>query len=241
MHTEIRPGVHIYICENCMEAAMYNLIWICLHCGRAYFHLKNITINDGDTIALNGTLITGHSTGTLRLFNNGTLINEGNSPIFNDTIFIGVGEYNITLHYLSDQNYTFSSETFYVNVTAVVIAPDNNPPSFTPNLENQSFVYNNAFAYDMNGTDDVLFGAFVINDTINFKVSDDGLLENNTVVRVGLYTINVTINDRSLVAFVMSRNTSREYTMSGAFGQELLRSEERRVGKECRSRWSPYH
>ena len=22
---------------------------------------------------------------------------------------------------------------------------------------------------------------------------------------------------------------------------ELLRSEERRVGKECRSRWSPYH
>jgi len=24
-------------------------------------------------------------------------------------------------------------------------------------------------------------------------------------------------------------------------GRELLRSEERRVGKECRSRWSPYH
>ena len=25
------------------------------------------------------------------------------------------------------------------------------------------------------------------------------------------------------------------------FGGEALRSEERRVGKECRSRWSPYH
>ena len=24
-------------------------------------------------------------------------------------------------------------------------------------------------------------------------------------------------------------------------GKEALRSEERRVGKECRSRWSPYH
>ena len=23
--------------------------------------------------------------------------------------------------------------------------------------------------------------------------------------------------------------------------QDMLRSEERRVGKECRSRWSPYH
>src|SRR3989449_7322002 len=26
-----------------------------------------------------------------------------------------------------------------------------------------------------------------------------------------------------------------------AFDRDLLRSEERRVGKECRSRWSPYH
>ena len=25
------------------------------------------------------------------------------------------------------------------------------------------------------------------------------------------------------------------------FAKELRRSEERRVGKECRSRWSPYH
>ena len=25
------------------------------------------------------------------------------------------------------------------------------------------------------------------------------------------------------------------------FAQHVLRSEERRVGKECRSRWSPYH
>ena len=24
-------------------------------------------------------------------------------------------------------------------------------------------------------------------------------------------------------------------------GEERIRSEERRVGKECRSRWSPYH
>ena len=29
--------------------------------------------------------------------------------------------------------------------------------------------------------------------------------------------------------------------MESALLQELCRSEERRVGKECRSRWSPYH
>src|SRR5258708_29510206 len=32
---------------------------------------------------------------------------------------------------------------------------------------------------------------------------------------------------------------TRNFTASGA--SRYLRSEERRVGKECRSRWSPYH
>ena len=30
-------------------------------------------------------------------------------------------------------------------------------------------------------------------------------------------------------------------TVAGEAGNKVLRSEERRVGKECRSRWSPYH
>ena len=37
---------------------------------------------------------------------------------------------------------------------------------------------------------------------------------------------------------------SLAYLLSKNFGvhqKEVLRSEERRVGKECRSRWSPYH
>src|SRR5687767_14125366 len=33
----------------------------------------------------------------------------------------------------------------------------------------------------------------------------------------------------------------KEITESGAPIIETVRSEERRVGKECRSRWSPYH
>src|SRR5256885_4967112 len=32
-----------------------------------------------------------------------------------------------------------------------------------------------------------------------------------------------------------------EYLANPKYGQALTRSEERRVGKECRSRWSPYH
>src|SRR5256884_9505682 len=33
----------------------------------------------------------------------------------------------------------------------------------------------------------------------------------------------------------------REAHVLSAIGETILRSEERRVGKECRSRWSPYH
>src|SRR2546425_7056574 len=35
--------------------------------------------------------------------------------------------------------------------------------------------------------------------------------------------------------------TSKRTTARGAVVRERGRSEERRVGKECRSRWSPYH
>ena len=38
---------------------------------------------------------------------------------------------------------------------------------------------------------------------------------------------------------------SRDFQLPGfgpeGKGKDLTRSEERRVGKECRSRWSPYH
>src|SRR2546425_12156443 len=34
---------------------------------------------------------------------------------------------------------------------------------------------------------------------------------------------------------------SRERELEAALAEQRERSEERRVGKECRSRWSPYH
>ena len=39
-----------------------------------------------------------------------------------------------------------------------------------------------------------------------------------------------------------TRNSSNPFAQRlGIFVEEIGRSEERRVGKECRSRWSPYH
>ena len=36
-------------------------------------------------------------------------------------------------------------------------------------------------------------------------------------------------------------SNKRSFAWASGFGSSEYRSEERRVGKECRSRWSPYH
>ena len=56
------------------------------------------------------------------------------------------------------------------------------------------------------------------------------------------FNINVTDLDRSIAFYDKAlglRETGRKEASDGGF--TLVRSEERRVGKECRSRWSPYH
>ena len=51
---------------------------------------------------------------------------------------------------------------------------------------------------------------------------------------IGTYILITTLNENGLNALT-KRNRLAEWI------QKQDRSEERRVGKECRSRWSPYH
>ena len=49
------------------------------------------------------------------------------------------------------------------------------------------------------------------------------------------------VNDAN-VSFMMQKMTvDAEDDKFDAIMEEVVRSEERRVGKECRCRWSPYH
>src|SRR5947207_15240644 len=58
------------------------------------------------------------------------------------------------------------------------------------------------------------------------------------VVLAGLFGAN----GLPLAEYIRQNNPSQVVgIMTGFEGEELPRSEERRVGKECRRRWSPYH
>ncbi|MDO8467331.1 MAG: hypothetical protein Q7S56_00050 [Nanoarchaeota archaeon] len=79
----------------------------------------NVSITSGNSIYLNVSTITGDPTGRLLLYKDGTLINNGTSPIFNLTLFGSIGLFNITGFYSPSQNYSTSSLSYFVDVTAV--------------------------------------------------------------------------------------------------------------------------
>ncbi len=43
-HVEAMPGVIIYVCADCLEAAKYNFIFICMNCGKVYLRPKALVL-----------------------------------------------------------------------------------------------------------------------------------------------------------------------------------------------------
>jgi len=74
----------------------------------------NITVNVGSQVNITGILATGQ--GTIELYSNGNLINNGTSPLSNLTAYDSLGTFNVTVNYLENQNYTASEETHWVTV-----------------------------------------------------------------------------------------------------------------------------
>jgi surface protein len=77
---------------------------------------ENYTVASGDNLTVNCSLVSGP--GPIYLYNNGVLINNGSNNISNLTIFTSVGTYNLTCSHGSSQNYSASSESYFVTVPA---------------------------------------------------------------------------------------------------------------------------
>src|SRR5258706_12061543 len=81
----------------------------------------------------------------------------------------------------------------------------------------------------------LLLDTTIMIDVVRFRNQRNELLAE--LVRAGHRLCTSTLNIAELYVGIRAGESARiESLLSG-----LERSEERRVGKECRSRWSPYH
>ncbi|MBT3324403.1 hypothetical protein HN681_03140 [archaeon] len=76
----------------------------------------------------------------------------------------------------------------------VGFAIDNILPYFH-SITNQTLSVGSPFSYTLNGTDTIEFDCYSVNDSTNFDLGCDGVLSNNTYLDVGLYWLNITLND----------------------------------------------
>src|SRR5690554_8182933 len=77
----------------------------------------------------------------------------------------------------------------------------------------------------------------------NFQFSSVSLMVHTQFARVQKQDLTVTLTDpvNQAALYGIARQPGVLYTEGRRQVAVELRSEERRVGKECRSRWSPYH
>ena len=75
---------------------------------------------------------------------------------------------------------------------------DSTPPTFTTIPANETINYTQGFGVDFDATDETEFGTFAINWTTLFSINSSGYLRNSSAnIGVGVYLINVSINDSS--------------------------------------------
>jgi len=145
------------------------------------------------SILLNATLENG--VGNISLYNNGSLINRGTSPIGNLTNWTNTGLYNVTAIYAGNENYTSSSDTIWVNVYGSETQIINNETiTLDENTTNAVLPANSSLPIITIGTNSTNASASI--DLINLLNSTgSATLGNNTLIleRTGDETYGVEI------------------------------------------------
>ncbi len=107
------------------------------------------------------------------------------------TSTISAGEYNWSIN-CTDFGGNVGQSYIY-NLTVA----DVNAPYFSPEPTNQFVEYGSSLSYDINAHDDFAIDKYVINDTIRFDVNQNGLITNKISLSVGIYWLNISVNDTS--------------------------------------------
>ena len=102
------------------------------------------------------------------------------------TLHYGVIPINISVN---DTFNNTNSTVIFINIT------DTTAPSFSPTPSDQSVQVDNQFLYDVNATDNYNVSSYTVNDTTQFSINISGTILNNTILAVGAYNLNISVND----------------------------------------------
>jgi len=206
----------------------------------------NIVIDEEEFANLSVVLIT-PTTGYIELYNNGTRINSGQAPLWNNTLFSEPGIYNITAVYNESDNYTYGSDTHLVTVnditdpTIIPTFPEENDTigfltiSFTYNvtdnnaIKNCSLYMNDTFRsidYSVeNGVQNSFMYEFSGNGAYDWYVQ----CYDNSGNQVSSNPINYTVQETSTILINTTTDASYEYgsvisiltTLADEFGSQI--------------------
>ena len=76
-----------------------------------------------------------------------------------------------------------------------IIIQDTEAPQSVGNISPPNLLYGVPFRFDLNATDPSGIDTWIVDDTANFSVDQDGVLTNASILEVGLYQFTVTVND----------------------------------------------
>jgi len=107
------------------------------------------------------------------------------NPVDNTTVDTYTVTYNVID--LSGNPAVQEIRTVHVN--------DTTPPVWLPVPADQIVEYGTNFNYDVNATDPGIPVTYGINDTVNFEIDGNGSIKNMTVLNIGTYGLNITVND----------------------------------------------
>lgn len=152
-------------------------------------------LNDTLNIWLNGT---SYPIINITLYLNGSIINQGNSPLSNLTNF-SAGYYNFTIFYEGSQNYTNNISWLWLNITNTSVAPpeDAEYPQFS-NIQDNSNVLIDSGIVTINATVTSTNGTVILNfDGTEYLMTNDsygGEIYNNSfnIGSSGTYQYNFT-------------------------------------------------
>ncbi|MDP7458376.1 MAG: PQQ-binding-like beta-propeller repeat protein, partial [Candidatus Woesearchaeota archaeon] len=104
-----------------------------------------------------------------------------------------LGEFLVHTNKTSDMSIGNITSVWNVTIDSSV---DTILPSFD-DIDNQTIEYGIALDHDINASDDIAVDCFTVNDTSNFQINCSGYLENNTILNVAVYDLNISVNDTS--------------------------------------------